>query len=416
MQPASLMPLHILLLLPLITQAQVIQNILVAGSKPPAGFKFQLGTWFNDPETTQSWNAKFGRKFPTFQAAQSIPYGVNGSLVILDPDMSYQSRYLDNVAGWQDGTDASVFMTIYADRMVSNGSQGLDLVSADAITHLATRLNQITQTTGRKVMMRWLPEMNGDWMLYGKQAAAYVEKWKLMYNIFNVTAPNVQIVWSPNFDLQPGDTSYWPGPEYVHMVGTSSYFKGWGTNSNASVNYVASAISTVYNEYARKYNKPFVISECSGAWESGPGRSPVTGETFTNVTSLDTQPEFQQAFWAGILNPAFFAAFPLTQAAYIFEIAKQEEFFTDFRLTNDSATFAAFQALVNSVDSQGYLVWANDGSSTSSTTTTTSTTTASTFATTAISAAITPSASPTKSGARTSFAASVFSIFSFLFF
>ncbi|KAI8619469.1 hypothetical protein BC830DRAFT_769430 [Chytriomyces sp. MP71] len=42
MQPASLMPLHILLLLPLIIQAQVIQNNLVPDSKPPAGFKFQL--------------------------------------------------------------------------------------------------------------------------------------------------------------------------------------------------------------------------------------------------------------------------------------------------------------------------------------------------------------------------------------
>ncbi|KAI9322001.1 glycoside hydrolase superfamily [Obelidium mucronatum] len=218
---------------------------------------------------------------------------------------------------------------------------------------------------GRKTFLRWLPEMNGDWMNYGPPTAPsyYVRVWQKMYGIMKQYSPDTIIVWSPNFDLKPGNTAYWPGAQYVDWVGTSVYWKGFGYNNAMPSSYIGDSMATVYNEYAVKYGKPFVISECSGAWESGPGRDPSTGQQFTNVTSTVDQVEFQRSFWAPLLNTAFLDAHPLLRAAYIFEEEKQEEFYTDFRVTNDTAVRTMFTGLVDALDRTGRLQWASSSNS-----------------------------------------------------
>ncbi|KAI8616242.1 glycoside hydrolase superfamily [Chytriomyces sp. MP71] len=252
--------------------------------------------------------------------------------------------------------------------------EGFDLVTDVAITHLATRLNQIIDQTGREVYMRWLPEMNGSWMKYGLQPARYVEVWIRMFGIFRQIAPRVKLVWSPNYDLR--DPSYWPGPQYVDWIGSSCYWKGWGVNALIDQSYPMETVSYVYNTYAVPYNFPFMITEASAAWESGPGVSPITGESFAHVTNQVTQAVLQQSFWSGILAHEVLLQYPLLRAAYIFEVAKQEEFFTDFRVSNDSVTLTTFELLISAADAMGDLEWANvTVRSTSTTRTTTSTTT-----------------------------------------
>ncbi|KAJ3263923.1 hypothetical protein HDU77_009696 [Chytriomyces hyalinus] len=379
------------------------QGLLTPGATPPAGFKFELGIWFADYGTPGSFNKEFGRNFASFQAAQSIPYGVENGKVIHGPEEQENqvlaAQRLDNVpSSWDDSTNASVFMTIYADYLAPNGSRGLEFVSDVAITRLATRLDSY-RSTGRDVYMRWLPEMNGEWMLYGKQPQQYVETWRRMHAIFKRLAPKVQIVWSPNFDLPVADRSYWPGVEYVDIVGTSTYWKGFGYNSAIAVDYVASEIANVYNTYAKANNLPFIISEASGAWEQGPGRSPITGATFNATIDNVTQAELQRSFWAGILNPSFFAAFPLCRAAYIFEVAKQEEFFTDFRVLNNTAVASAFKGVVDAVDSAGYMRWATPVSKTSSATSTAVATSAATSS--AVASVVSTTTTSSKSAAHT---------------
>ncbi|KAJ3064073.1 hypothetical protein HDU98_000178 [Podochytrium sp. JEL0797] len=248
-------------------------------------------------------------------------------------------------------------MTIYADVALANGTMGMDLVTDEMIVHLAQRMNNIITETGRKVMMRWLPEMNGSWMLYGMRPAQYVSLWMRMGPIMRQYAPKVIIVWSPNFDLRPGD-NYWPGTQYVDMIGTSVYFKGWGVNSAIPHGYASGSWDYVYKTYAAPNNLPFVISEASAAWESGPGTSPVTGAFFPNVTNEVSQATFQSQFWAGIMSADIFAQYPLLTGAYLFEVAKQEEFFSDFRVEADPAVLAAFKEVIKSVDQAGYMQWA----------------------------------------------------------
>ncbi|KAJ3347915.1 hypothetical protein HDU83_001677 [Entophlyctis luteolus] len=312
--------------------------------------KFTLGVWFID-ETPASWNAKMGRLYPSFQAAQNIPYNVtaDGTDIVLDPS-SDETSFLSNPNGWNDQTDASVFMTIYNYPMLANGTQGLGLITDEAIEHLANRLASIA----------------GSWMPYGQMPTEYIAVWTRMYPIMKRLAPNAKIVWSPNYDLKSGDVSYWPGSDYVDIVGTSVYLKGWGYNNAMPASYISDSIQTVYNEYALLYNKPFVISEASGAWETGPGVSPVTGQSFTSVTSTVDQATFQADFWSGILNVNLLAKYPLLWGAYIFEIVKQEEFYSDFRVSNDSAVRAAFQGVVDALDATGLMLWAHDTSSAAS--------------------------------------------------
>ncbi|KAJ3003205.1 UNVERIFIED_CONTAM: hypothetical protein HDU68_005805 [Siphonaria sp. JEL0065] len=287
--------------------------------------KFKLGAWIDgDSDTPASFNKKLGYNVASFQAAQSIPFRLSEdkTMAFPDPDPALNWKWFSNVSNWDDKTDASVFMTVYADQILANNTQGMDLVSDEMIKHLALRLAGITRETGREVYMRWLPEMNGDWMLYGRMADQYTALWQRMGAIMRTHAPTVKIVWSPNFDLKVGDVSYWPGTKYVDVIGTSVYFKGWGENYAIAHDYASESIDTVYTEYAQKYNLPFVISEASGAWESGPGRSPVTGGHYDSVVNDVDQATFQQQFWAGIMSPDIIARFPLLEAAYIFEITK----------------------------------------------------------------------------------------------
>ncbi|KAJ3408682.1 hypothetical protein HDU80_004835 [Chytriomyces hyalinus] len=347
--------------------------------------KFILGAWLDVGDTSATFNAKMGRNLPSYQAAVSIPYNITSDGTILnDPRPGEDATYLSNPQGWTDGTDASVFMTVYADQVLG-ASEGMALVTEESIRSLAVRLAKITTDTGRA-----LPEMNGAWMRYGQKPVEYVELWIRMHRIFKAVAPDVVLVWAPNYDLR--DMSYWPGPQYVDWVGCSCYWKGWGVNSLIDQSYAMDTVSGVYNTYALQYNLPFVIAEASGAWESGPGVSPITGASFASVTNQVDQATFQASFWAGLLSPSVMLRYPLLRGAYIFEVAKMEEFYSDFRVGNDLPTLLTFRSLVDAADAAGVMAWANRTTPRATTSASRNATTATTIATTVASSLATTTA------------------------
>ncbi|KAI8617285.1 glycoside hydrolase superfamily [Chytriomyces sp. MP71] len=352
---------------------------------------FTLGVWLDDPDRPDTFNARMGLKMGSFEAAQSIPYDHNNVTgeIFLDPWQPKQWAYSSNVTAWKDGTDASVFMTVYADMDLTalGKGKGMDLVTDDAITHLAIRMHDINVKTGRKVLMRWLPEMNGPWMLYGQQPNAYVALWIRMANIFRKSAPDVKLVWSPNLDI--ADTSYWPGAQYVDIVGCSVYFKGYGVNPVIDQAAATSQMGGCYS-YADQYNKPFLLSETGAGYESGVGIGTYAGVVVSDQTDKAT---FQKSYWAGILSKAIWAQFPHLEAAYIFEVAKQEEdFYRDYRLSVDPDVRSAFLQLVSTVNDS--LIWGNPvGATTSSMLPSISATVA-----TSVTAPALPTAAPSNNG------------------
>lgn len=331
-----------------------------------ANGKFILGAWLNWEEypavldTPAKFNGRLGYNTGSFQVRQSIP-------PIRNPDGSNVTITLSN---WDDNTDAIVFFTVYADQVI-NGQSGLDVITESDLTALAIQLNDLEKRSGRTIMLRYLPEMNGPWMYYGSQPEKFVANWKLMASKMRTLAPNVILVWSPNFDLNNrgdngGSQPYWPGAADVDWVGTSQYWKssqsaittGGAFQGNYQVppNYFKDSIQYVYDRYAVPNNKPFVLSEAAGAWEV-----PLSGSAPPNQV---TQSQMQGEFWSQVFATINGGNYPLFKMAQIFEYTKPEDGYErDFRATWDPATLRAFLASLQPSINSNSVIWARNSSS-----------------------------------------------------
>lgn len=129
------------------------------------------------------------------------------------------------------------------------------------------------ESTGAKILMRFANEMNDvtcAW--YTDDYNLYIEKFRMVADIFHTYAPSVAMVWAPNF--YPADTVdlYYPGDSYVDYVGLSVY-QEFDPNNDPLEQGIdrgrwADVLDQVYNTYADR--KPIIISEagCSAvsAW------------------------------------------------------------------------------------------------------------------------------------------------------
>lgn len=124
---------------------------------------------------------------------------------------------------------------------------------------------------GRPFLFRLDNEMNSDWVpwgayQYGKDAELYRLAWRHVWQIFHDEgASNAIWVWNPNGGTHPDwqwnhESLYWPGGQYVDLVGLTAYnFAGC---MNAPWLSFGDAIGPAYAEYARLYpGKPLVIPE-----------------------------------------------------------------------------------------------------------------------------------------------------------
>jgi hypothetical protein len=120
------------------------------------------------------------------------------------------------------------------------------------------------------IFVRWASEMNLSEFIWSGDTAKYVEKWRLLYNIFKEEAPNIAMVWAPNWAPTATITSYYPGDEYVDWVGVDMYMGlGVGTTDTRDPR---DKISYVYNLYsAAPHNKPIMFPEWAAthAYQNG---------------------------------------------------------------------------------------------------------------------------------------------------
>ncbi|KAJ3373025.1 hypothetical protein HDU91_001178 [Kappamyces sp. JEL0680] len=208
-------------------------------------------------------------------------------------------------------SDAFYYLTVYPDSLLTDAS-------------LATFSSEMAKMTsqGMKVMIRFAPEMNGNWFYYGQQPTVYKSEWKKMVSaVRQATSSNsdkIAFVWSPNtgmgypfpFNSDPvvpkdktADTNgdgvltgaddpyspYYPGDDWVDWVGMSIY--SYGPDSGVAVNapafpgklenymngYLNGNTKTPYNFYAMfsgtgsavssvtKGGKPYFLSETGAA-------------------------------------------------------------------------------------------------------------------------------------------------------
>ena len=85
------------------------------------------------------------------------------------------------------------------------------------------------QESGDVVLYRFGFEMNGDWFAWGGQPENFIAAWQHVHQIFQAAgATNLKWVWAPNAISGPntpenGIEKYWPGSEYVDVIGLDGY-------------------------------------------------------------------------------------------------------------------------------------------------------------------------------------------------
>ncbi|BGP43571.1 hypothetical protein JCM10449v2_007612 [Rhodotorula kratochvilovae] len=98
---------------------------------------------------------------------------------------------------------------------------------SDALANKMRDLNR----RGITVWLRFCYEMNGGWMSYGLQPEDYVKTWRSVTDTIRAATNETYMLWAPNVwtgsstDIQSYEP-YWPGEEYVDLVGLSVYAFG----------------------------------------------------------------------------------------------------------------------------------------------------------------------------------------------
>jgi beta-mannanase len=90
---------------------------------------------------------------------------------------------------------------------------------------------------GQAVYIRLMPEMNGEWVAWSGDADKFKTAWKHIVDLFRAEgANNVKWIWAPNCVDEPKTDpnyfmeSYYPGTDYVDIIGLSGF--NWGTTKD----------------------------------------------------------------------------------------------------------------------------------------------------------------------------------------
>ncbi len=161
-------------------------------------------------------------------------------------------------------------------RLDGKGSMMLDMLDGRYDDFL-NRYAQIVADSERPVLFRLCNEMNGDWCVYSgyntsKDTELYKEFYKYVYSIFekNGALKNTIWVWNPNEKSFPNyywnhALCYYPGDEYVDVVGMTGYNTGTYYSSESWRSF-KTIYDGLYYQYCAWFSQPLMITEfsCSG--------------------------------------------------------------------------------------------------------------------------------------------------------
>jgi hypothetical protein len=131
---------------------------------------------------------------------------------------------------------------------------------------------------GQPIIFAPLDEMNGDWSAYYGNPTAFKAAWIHVYNLFAGDS-DVKFAWDPNNGPTNTIASYYPGSQYVDIVGVDGFDFGNTGHGNVSQTFAQvfdSAFATV-----AQFGKPMWI-------------------TSTGVYSGDNQQKFVSDMSAGV--------------------------------------------------------------------------------------------------------------------
>lgn len=129
------------------------------------------------------------------------------------------------------------------------------------------------------ILFRINNEMNGAWVLYssyfvGKDTDLYIDCWRYIYDKFKEKGvDNLIFVWNPNELSFPNFSynnylSYYPGNEYVDVVGLTAYNTGNYYESETWRKF-SDAYDAFYYDYESHFKHPMMITEFSCSTTGG---------------------------------------------------------------------------------------------------------------------------------------------------
>jgi len=149
---------------------------------------------------------------------------------------------------------------------------------------------------GHPVLFRLNNEMNGDWCWYsafytGKDAEMYIKLWRYIHDIFvDRGVDNVVWVWNPHDVSLPAFKwnhylMYYPGDEYVDVVGLTGYNNGTYFPGERWREFDEIYLP-LYNEYVLAFDKPFMITEFASNSVGG-DKTAWVGRMFDGIRDFD---------------------------------------------------------------------------------------------------------------------------------
>ena len=160
------------------------------------------------------------------------------------------------------------------------------------------------EKSGCKFFLRFAGEMNDTscpW--YTDNYNLYIEKFRIVANIFHQYAPSVAVVWSPNFYPSNNIEKYYPGDEYVDYVGISSYMNHQPETDplgqNIDRNRWSAQLDTIHSLYG--YKKPIIISEGAASY--------MDFNTYADITDFASKQIYDYYTYLPIKYPSVKAVF-----------------------------------------------------------------------------------------------------------
>lgn len=126
------------------------------------------------------------------------------------------------------------------------------------------------KASGIPIFLRFGGEMNGNWVPWGLQPELYIKKFRLVHDIMAEEAPNVAMVWAPNFYPWDNMAQFYPGDAYVDWVGVSCYTTLSYTADTKETKLKSNPIdllSYIVSEYGAR--KPIMIVEGAVSYTAG---------------------------------------------------------------------------------------------------------------------------------------------------